>query len=78
MNPIKPDVLAAALAPDAAVNAASIQAVTFTETVDAGNHLNDAIPVFSDQALPLTAISGTLSGDADLFQIVITGDRLVI
>ncbi|MEO1126758.1 MAG: hypothetical protein AAFX95_22190 [Cyanobacteria bacterium J06639_16] len=51
------------------------QAVTFTEGNDAGERLEDAISVFSEQTSPLDSISGVLSGDADLFQIFLTGGQ---
>ncbi|MGB3311409.1 MAG: DUF4394 domain-containing protein [Nodosilinea sp.] len=48
---------------------------SFVEVDDAGEQINGAIPIVSALAQPLTAISGTLSGDADLFQIFISGDQ---
>lgn len=50
------------------------QAVTFTETDDAGETLSTA-QVIPSEPLPLESISGTLAGDADLFQIFLTGGQ---
>ncbi|MGB5973806.1 MAG: hypothetical protein WBG38_10820, partial [Nodosilinea sp.] len=49
--------------------------VSFAEVGDAGEQLNQAAPIATASAQPLTSISGTLSGDADLFQIFISGDQ---
>ncbi|WP_017299448.1 DVUA0089 family protein [Nodosilinea nodulosa] len=48
---------------------------SFVEVDDAGEQISGATPIFADLVQPLTSISGTLSGDADLFQIYISGDR---
>ncbi|MCA1994312.1 MAG: hypothetical protein LDL41_20030 [Coleofasciculus sp. S288] len=50
------------------------QAVTFTETDDAGETLNTA-QVIPRGTQTLTSISGILSGEADLFQIFLTGGQ---
>ena len=47
----------------------------FVEVDDAGEQTNGAIPIVSDLVQPLTTISGALDGDADLFQIFISGDQ---
>ncbi|PSR19008.1 hypothetical protein C8255_04480 [filamentous cyanobacterium CCP3] len=47
----------------------------FVEADDAGEQISGAIPIVTDIVQPLTSISGTLSGDADLFQIFISGDQ---
>lgn len=50
------------------------QAVTFSEVSDAGETLNTAQVVQTGLgSQPLESISGTLSGDADLFKIFLTG-----
>ena len=49
--------------------------VTFTERNDAGERLSDAITVTSEQVMPLESIAGALAGDADLFQIFLTGGQ---
>ncbi|MGC1306030.1 MAG: hypothetical protein WA885_02285 [Phormidesmis sp.] len=51
------------------------QAISFTESGDAGESLTDAISVTADQPTPLDSISGVLSGDADLFKIFLTGGQ---
>lgn len=53
------------------------QAATFIETEDAGEQLDNAIPIFTDQGqvMPLDSISGVLAGDADLFKIFLTGGQ---
>ncbi len=51
------------------------QAATFTETQDAGEVLSNAVRVVSPESQPLESISGTLSGDADLFRLSMTGDQ---
>jgi hypothetical protein len=48
---------------------------SFVEVDDAGEQLDGAFPIVTALAQPLTSISGALSGDADLFQIFITGDQ---
>ena len=52
-----------------------IQTAAFTESSDAGKTLAAATSIFTDQMTPLTTISGSLSGDADLFQIFLTGGQ---
>ncbi|MGB3203107.1 MAG: DUF4394 domain-containing protein [Nodosilinea sp.] len=49
--------------------------LAFVETDDAGEQISGAIPIVTDIVQPLTSISGTLFGDADLFQIFISGDQ---
>lgn len=53
------------------------QALTFTESSDAGESLSTAqvIPLEPLPLLPLESISGSLTGDADLFQIYLTGGQ---
>ncbi len=48
---------------------------TFTEAQDTGENLNTAVSITSEQTSPLESISGLLSGDADLFQIFLTGGQ---
>ena len=55
--------------------AGAAQAVTFTETNDAGENLTDAVSVSSNQTTALASISGFLNGDADLFKIFLTGGQ---
>lgn len=55
--------------------AGPVRAVGFTESDDAGESLADAISVTSDQMMALDFISGSLSGDADLFKIFLTGGQ---
>lgn len=50
------------------------QAVTFTESDDVGELLNTA-QLIQQGTQPLESIFGTLSGDADLFQIFLTGGQ---
>ncbi|MGF1521833.1 MAG: hypothetical protein ACFBSF_05870 [Leptolyngbyaceae cyanobacterium] len=57
------------------IAAGSAQAATFTEGNDAGERLSDAIAITSEQTMPLESISGALAGDADLFQIFLTGGQ---
>lgn len=47
----------------------------FTESSDAGESLATAVSVITDQRMPLESISGTLSGDSDLFKIFLTGGQ---
>ncbi len=49
--------------------------LSFVEADDAGEDLDGAIPIAADLVQPLTSISGSLFGDADLFQIFISGDQ---
>lgn len=58
----------------ASVSSGQAQAATFTEIGDAGETLGTAQVISSGQQ-PLESISGALSGDADLFQIFVTGGR---
>ncbi|WP_121967894.1 hypothetical protein [Leptolyngbya sp. BC1307] len=51
------------------------QAATFTESDDAGESLQTAAAVTSAQSMSLESISGSLSGDADLFKIFLTGGQ---
>lgn len=55
--------------------AGSVQAAAFSEVDDAGESLISAISVISDQRMPLESISGSLSGDGDLFKIFLTGNQ---
>ena len=48
----------------------------FTESNDAGESLATATSIITDQMVPLQSISGTLSGDADLFKILLTGGQM--
>ncbi len=47
----------------------------FTESNDAGESLATATSIITDQMMPLESISGTLSGDADLFKIFLAGGQ---
>lgn len=58
----------------ATLSSGQAQAVTFTERNDAGESI-DTAQIISGGTLPLTSISGKLSGDADLFQIFLTGGQ---
>ncbi len=49
--------------------------LSFVEADDAGEALDGAISIAADLVQPLASISGSLSGDADLFQIFISGDQ---
>jgi len=49
--------------------------LAFQETTDAGETLGTAVPIVADQAMPLNSIAGSLAGDADVFQIFISGDE---
>lgn len=49
--------------------------LSFVETDDAGEDLDGAVPIAADLVQPLTSISGSLFGDADLFKIFISGDQ---
>ena len=51
------------------------QPLSFVEANDAREGLDGAVPIAADLVQPLTSISGSLSGDADLFQIFISGDQ---
>ncbi|MGB3516116.1 MAG: DUF4394 domain-containing protein [Elainellaceae cyanobacterium] len=62
-----------AIAPETAADA--MQPIAFAEVDDAGEQLDGAISIATDLVQPLASISGTLSGDADLFQIFISGDQ---
>ncbi|MEO0539698.1 MAG: PEP-CTERM sorting domain-containing protein [Cyanobacteria bacterium P01_A01_bin.105] len=59
-----------------ALMAGAAQAVTFTETSDAGETLGDAVSVTAGLSAPLESITGVLAGDADLFKIFLTGGQL--
>lgn len=48
---------------------------TFTESNDAGESLAAAVNITTDEMMPLASISGSLSGDADLFKIFLTGEQ---
>jgi hypothetical protein len=56
------------------ISSSNAQAATFTEIGDAGETLTTAQDIQSGSR-PLESISGTLAGDADVFQISLTGDR---
>lgn len=58
----------------AVLSSGHAQAITFTESDDAGELLNTA-QVIPKGTEPLELISGILSGDADLFQIFLTGGQ---
>ena len=49
--------------------------LAFQETTDAGETLGNAVPVVADQPSPLSYIAGSLAGDADVFQIFISGNQ---
>lgn len=49
--------------------------LAYTENSDAGETLNTAQPVISSDSSLLKSITGTLNGDADLFQISLTGGQ---
>lgn len=51
------------------------QPVVFVEVKDAGEQIDGAISTVANLVQPLTAIAGSLAGDADIFQIFISGDR---
>lgn len=51
------------------------QAASFTESNDAGESLSEAVTVASEQVMSLDSITGSLAGDADLFQIFLTGGQ---
>ena len=51
------------------------QPVVFVEVKDAGEQIDGAISIVANLVQPLTAIAGSLAGDADIFQIFISGDR---
>lgn len=60
------------------LSSSQAQAFTFTESGDAGELLNTAQVITSDissERMPLESISGTISGDADLFQIFLTDSQ---
>ncbi len=61
--------LSALIAP---MSSGQAQAATFTEIGDAGETLS-AAQVISTGQQPLESICGALSGDADLFQTLVTG-----
>ncbi|MEO0986125.1 MAG: hypothetical protein AAFY20_11315 [Cyanobacteria bacterium J06639_14] len=66
----------AALSGLAAILATSpAEAASFTEGKDAGERLSDAVSILSEQSMPLESISGSLAGNADLFQIFLTGGQ---
>lgn len=50
-------------------------AINFIESNDAGESLAAAVSVVTDQVMSLDSISGTLSEDADLFRIFLTGGQ---
>ena len=52
-----------------------IQTAVFSESSDAGETLATATSLVTQQMTPLTTISGSLSGDADLFQVFLTGGQ---
>ncbi|MBD1928066.1 PEP-CTERM sorting domain-containing protein [Trichocoleus sp. FACHB-90] len=58
----------------AGLSSVPAQAATFTESDDAGETLSTA-QILSTMPMPLKSISGMLSGDADLFQIFLTGGQ---
>jgi hypothetical protein len=51
------------------------QPVVFVEVKDAGERIDGALSIVANLVQPLTAIAGSLSGDADIFQIFISGDQ---
>ena len=51
------------------------QLVVFVEVKDAGEQIDGANSIVANLVQPLTAIAGSLAGDADIFQIFISGDR---
>ena len=51
------------------------QPVVFVEVKDAGEQIDGSISIVANLVQPLTAIAGSLAGDADIFQIFISGDR---
>ncbi len=55
--------------------AGPVQAAAFAEIDDAGESLQTAAAVTSAQSMSLESISGSLSGDADLFKIFLTGGQ---
>ncbi|MBD1914371.1 MULTISPECIES: DUF4394 domain-containing protein [Cyanophyceae] len=69
MSPLDSEALASETAP------VSPQPITFAETDDAGEQIDGAVSIISDLAQPLAFITGTVSGDADLFQIFISGEQ---
>lgn len=75
MNKLKFPWLAIATGLSLVAMARPTQAASFTERRDAGETPDDAVAIFSDQVSPLDSISGVLTGDADLFQIFLTGDQ---
>lgn len=56
------------------ISSSHAQAATFTEIEDAGETLSTAQDI-SSGPVPLKSISGTLAGDADLFEISLTGGQ---
>ncbi|ASC71912.1 hypothetical protein XM38_028660 [Halomicronema hongdechloris C2206] len=59
----------------ALLTAAPAGAATFTEASDAGETLGEAIAVTTETMSPLESIAGSLAGDADLFQLFLTGGQ---
>lgn len=47
----------------------------FTESNDTGESLAAAVDITTNEMMPLASISGSLSGDADLFKIFLTGEQ---
>lgn len=68
--------LAAISVPIVVLTAKPAQAAGFTEIGDAGETLSTAQQVILSDSSPLESISGTLAGDADLFQISLTGGQI--
>ncbi len=67
--------LTAISVPIAVLSSNQALAARFTETGDAGETMSTAQPVILPDSLPLDSIFGTLNGDADLFQISLTGGQ---
>ncbi|MBD1871987.1 DUF4394 domain-containing protein [Nodosilinea sp. FACHB-131] len=62
-------------APASETPPAPTQPLAFVEANDAGEQPDGAFSIVSDLLQPLASISGSLSGDADLFQIFISGEQ---
>lgn len=62
-------------APVSATSPAPTQPLVLVETSDAGEQPDGAFSIAADLVQPLAYISGSLSGDADLFQIFISGEQ---
>lgn len=60
---------------EAPASETSTQPLVFVETNDAGEQPDGAFSIATELVQPLASISGSLSGDADLFQIFITGEQ---